>query len=308
MAKKAPRRTAQRIQDAALALFNRYGEPNVSTSQIAGELGISPGNLHYHYPAKDGLINSLFEQYQLALAGLLPAAADVRDVEDAWFFLHSLFERIWQYRFLYRDLNLLLSRNRRLESGIQQALRDQTAALQALLQGLRRHGAVQVEPDDDAGLATRQVVLLSYWLSFEYARDPRHALEPEGVQAAVLRGAGHALGLLLPYLVPAQQAHLRQLLLAYESPDPPEPRMSDLKARFEAAVADSKNLSERPDNMTLLKIYALYKQATQGDPTEPRPGFSDMVGRAKWDAWNALKGKSADEAMQDYIALIESLG
>ena len=84
--------------------------------------------------------------------------------------------------------------------------------------------------------------------------------------------------------------------------------MSDLKTRFEAAVADSKNLSERPDNMTLLKLYALYKQATQGDPSEPRPGMSDMVARAKWDAWNKLKGKSADEAMQDYIELVESLG
>ncbi|KRI01769.1 acyl-CoA-binding protein [Curvibacter sp. PAE-UM] len=83
--------------------------------------------------------------------------------------------------------------------------------------------------------------------------------------------------------------------------------MSDLKARFEAAIAASKDLSERPDNMTLLKIYALYKQASSGAPTDPRPGFSDMVGRAKWDAWNALKDKSQDEAMQDYIALIESL-
>lgn len=83
--------------------------------------------------------------------------------------------------------------------------------------------------------------------------------------------------------------------------------MSDLQARFEAAVAESKNLSERPDNMTLLKIYALYKQASSGDPTEPRPGFSDMVGRAKWDAWNALKGKSTDTAMQEYIDLIDSL-
>jgi acyl-CoA-binding protein len=83
--------------------------------------------------------------------------------------------------------------------------------------------------------------------------------------------------------------------------------MSDLPSRFQAAVAASKELSERPDNMTLLKIYALYKQASQGAPTDPRPGFSDMVGRAKWDAWNALKDKSQDEAMQDYIDLIESL-
>ncbi len=83
--------------------------------------------------------------------------------------------------------------------------------------------------------------------------------------------------------------------------------MSDLKTQFEAAVAESKNLSERPDNATLLKIYALYKQATAGDNADKKPGFGDMVGRAKWDAWNNLKGTSTDEAMQQYVDLIESL-
>lgn len=83
--------------------------------------------------------------------------------------------------------------------------------------------------------------------------------------------------------------------------------MSDLNARFDAAVAQSKKLSERPDNSTLLKLYGLYKQATAGDVTEKKPGFSDMVGRAKWDAWNGLKGRSSDEAMQQYIDLVESL-
>ena len=83
--------------------------------------------------------------------------------------------------------------------------------------------------------------------------------------------------------------------------------MSDLKTRFEAAVANSKNLSERPDNATLLKIYALYKQASSGDNADKKPGFGDMVGRAKWDAWNGLKGTTADAAMQQYIDLIESL-
>ncbi len=83
--------------------------------------------------------------------------------------------------------------------------------------------------------------------------------------------------------------------------------MADLKAQFEAAVANSKNLSERPDNATLLKIYALYKQASAGDNTEKKPGFSDMVGRAKWDAWNGMKGTSSDDAMQQYVDLIESL-
>ena len=83
--------------------------------------------------------------------------------------------------------------------------------------------------------------------------------------------------------------------------------MSDLNAAFEAAVANSKNLSERPDNATLLKIYGLYKQATTGDVAEKKPGFGDMVGRAKWDAWNALKGTSQDDAKQQYVDLIESL-
>jgi acyl-CoA-binding protein len=83
--------------------------------------------------------------------------------------------------------------------------------------------------------------------------------------------------------------------------------MSDLKAKFEAAVANSKKLTERPDNATLLKIYALYKQASTGDNTEKKPGFGDMVGRAKWDAWNGFKGTSANDAMQQYIDLIESL-
>lgn len=83
--------------------------------------------------------------------------------------------------------------------------------------------------------------------------------------------------------------------------------MADLKAAFESAVANSKNLSERPDNATLLKIYGLYKQATTGDNTDKKPGFGDMVGRAKWDAWNSVKGTSKDDAMQSYIDLIESL-
>jgi diazepam-binding inhibitor (GABA receptor modulating acyl-CoA-binding protein) len=83
--------------------------------------------------------------------------------------------------------------------------------------------------------------------------------------------------------------------------------MSDLQTKFDEAVANSKNLSERPDNATLLKIYALYKQATAGDNGEKKPGFGDMVGRAKWDAWNGVKGTSKDDAMQQYVDLIESL-
>lgn len=83
--------------------------------------------------------------------------------------------------------------------------------------------------------------------------------------------------------------------------------MADLRAEFEAAVANSKKLTERPDNATLLKIYGLYKQATAGDNNEAKPGFGDMVARAKWEAWNKMKGTSSDEAMRQYVELINSL-
>ncbi|EXI73295.1 MAG TPA: acyl-CoA-binding protein [Candidatus Accumulibacter phosphatis] len=83
--------------------------------------------------------------------------------------------------------------------------------------------------------------------------------------------------------------------------------MSDLKAQFEAAVANSKTLPERPDNASLLKLYALYKQAGDGDVSGRRPGFTDMVGRAKFDAWAALQGTAGEDAMQQYIALVEQL-
>jgi diazepam-binding inhibitor (GABA receptor modulating acyl-CoA-binding protein) len=83
--------------------------------------------------------------------------------------------------------------------------------------------------------------------------------------------------------------------------------MSDLTAKFEAAVTNSKNLNERPDNATMLKLYALCKQGTSGDNADKKPGFSDMVGRAKWDAWNGIKGTDSDTAKQQYIDLVDSL-
>ncbi|MGY8905375.1 MAG: TetR/AcrR family transcriptional regulator [Burkholderiales bacterium] len=218
MAKKAPRRTAERILEVSLDLFNRFGEPNVSTTLISAELRISPGNLYYHYPAKDELINALFRRYEQELGPLLNAADGVRNVEDAWFFMHTLFELIWANRFLYRDLNDLLSKNRLLETHFQQVLKNKTRAVKTLLDGMRRAGAVQIDSREMEATATSMVVVLTYWLSFEYVRDPRRALEAETAQLALLRGAQHVLHLLVPYLEPGQRAHLLGLVDAYCTP------------------------------------------------------------------------------------------
>jgi len=216
--KKKPRRTAERILEVTLELFNRFGEPNVSTTLISAELGISPGNLYYHYPAKDELINTLFDRYEHALTELLRAADDVKNVEDAWLFFHMLFELIWQHRFLYRDLNDLLSKNRRLETHFQFVLKNKNRAVQAVLDGLSRGNAVRIAPGDVEPVATAMVVVLTYWLSFEYVRDPRRALEPAEAGAALLRGAYHVLSLLLPYLAAEQRDHLHALVGRYQRP------------------------------------------------------------------------------------------
>ncbi len=218
MTRKAPRRTAERIAETTLALFNRFGEPNVSTTQISAELNISPGNLYYHYPSKDELINTLFDQYARTLTELLAAANDVRDVEDAWFLLHSLFELIWQYRFFYRDLNHLLSRNRHRAGN---ALPRHPAAQEAGAGHAGRHltAGSGVAPADERArdaLAANLVVLLTWWLSYEYVLNPRQALEPQNAEGALLRGAWHGLGLLVPYLDPGPRAHLQALLAAYD--------------------------------------------------------------------------------------------
>jgi AcrR family transcriptional regulator len=215
MAKKAPRRTAERILEVTLDLFNRFGEPNVSTTLISSELNISPGNLYYHYPAKDELVNALFNRYETALHELLDAAPGVRDIEDAWFFMHTVFELVWAYRFLYRDLNDLLSKNRLLETHVKDVLLHKTTAFRALLDGLNHSKILTMDASQREMTATHMVVMLTWWLSYEYVRDPRHALEPQSAQQSLLKGAKHVLGFLSPYTAGEHQAHLAKLLAAY---------------------------------------------------------------------------------------------
>ena len=212
---KPPRRTAERILDVTLELFNRFGEPNVSTTVISAEMKISPGNLYYHYPAKETLVNGLYARYEAALEELLGAADNVRNVEDAWLFVHMLFELIWSYRFLYRDLNDLLSKNRLLETSFQRVLVDKNRAVRALVDGLEAGGAMTIDARDAGTVAESMVALLTYWLSYEYVRDPRHALEPDAAAHSLARGASHVLALLIPYLDETSREHLRGLAARY---------------------------------------------------------------------------------------------
>ena len=212
MAKKAPRRTAERILDVSLELFNRFGEPNVSTTLISAELSISPGNLYYHYQAKDDLINRLFDRYEQNLNPLLSASGEVRDVAQAWRFIHALFELIWQYRFLYRDLNDLLSKNRRIEVQFQAVLLNKNHAIMTMLKSLSQASVLSMDSSETDSTATSMVVILSYWLNFEYVRNPRQALEPQNAHAALQRGVNQVLNLLHSYLEKTHRAELKVLV------------------------------------------------------------------------------------------------
>jgi AcrR family transcriptional regulator len=218
MAKKAPRRTAERILEVTLGLFNRFGEPNVSTTLISNELGISPGNLYYHYPAKDELVNALFTRYKAELLELLVSAPEVQNLEDAWFFIHHLMERVWTHRFIYRDLNDLLSRNRRLESEMKEVLLHKDTAFQVLLARLTQAGLLDMEEIDRRATASHMVLQSTWWLSYAYVLQPRSALEDDNGPRAMVDAAQSMLTLCKPYAQGPGRKHLQALLARYARP------------------------------------------------------------------------------------------
>jgi hypothetical protein len=152
------------------------------------------------------------------MLALLDAAPDVRDIEDTWFFLHSLFEQVWSHRFLYRDLNNLLSGNRHLETHFHAVLERKTHAFRLMLESLSAAGLMRIGPDSVETLSASMSVMVTYWLSYEYVRNPRQALEPASAGLALTRGAQHVLALLTPYMASQDlQDHLQRLTAAYSA-------------------------------------------------------------------------------------------
>lgn len=216
MERKPPRRTRERILDLSLRLFNDFGEPNVNTTLIAEEMNISPGNLYYHFKNKDDIINCVFQQFEREIDQLLAVPADRSpNVEDAWLFLHVLFELIWKYRFFYRDLNNLLANNRTLELKFKQLLAQKVKVARLLCDGLVRAGELQANAREIDALATNMVVVATYWLSYSYVLDPRRFNEPEVVGAALQRGCYQVMSLTAPYLTGASRELFEKLAGEY---------------------------------------------------------------------------------------------
>ena len=250
MTAKRPRRTAERILDVTLAMFNRFGEPNVSTSQLCGELGISPGNLFYHHPTRDALVAGLFVRYQheleQALVGQLaveappssatsaapsanagtdtgePPPETTETPEAPWWheaspalsrlahLADALAHTAWVYRFLFRDLSDLVSRHRVLEEGLPPLLRRQAQALLDALRALSWRG-----PEvDDAALAVwtgHMLASLTGSTGLDGALDAREHLRQTGPHAVDV-AVGRALALLRPSLAEPDAGVLGQHL------------------------------------------------------------------------------------------------
>jgi Bacterial transcriptional repressor len=132
---------------------------------------------------------------------MLALPADRRpNIEDVWLYLHLMFELVWRYRFFYRDLNDLLSRNRKLEVQFKRILAHQIQIAQRLCEGLRSDGALEAGDLEINALATNMVVVATYWLSYEYVRNPRKYAEQQSTADALARGCYQVLSLVGPYL------------------------------------------------------------------------------------------------------------
>jgi AcrR family transcriptional regulator len=216
MQRKPPRRTRERILELSLRMFNAQGEPNVTTSAIADEMNISPGNLYYHFRNKDDIVNALFEQYEREIDALLDLPARRRaDVEDAWLFLHLLFETIWRHRFVYRDLTDLLTRNRRVETHFKGIVERKIRAARSLCEGLAEAGQLRAGDFEIDALATNMVVVATWWLSYEYVRNARRFGEPGHESAALARGAFQVMALTGAHLAGDARALFERLAREY---------------------------------------------------------------------------------------------
>ena len=213
--KKRPRRTRERILETALALFNRHGEPSITTAHIADEMGISPGNLYYHFRNKDEIIGELFAAFEARVLPLLAAPAGrAANVEDLWLVLHLLQEQMWGCRFLYRDLDELASRNRRIGARFGELLRRGTATVVELCRGMVAAGTMRATQAEIAALAENAVLVATYWQSFQ--RMQRFARQPEG-EVDFGHGAYQVLALIAPYLVGRDRKLLDRLSADYLS-------------------------------------------------------------------------------------------
>jgi len=212
--RKRPRRTRERILETSLALFNRFGEPHITTADIADEMNISPGNLYYHFRNKDQIIGELYAALEARQLPLFEAPTDrAPGVEDLWFMLHLLFETMWDYRFFYRDLLELTSRNRRVALRFAELTQRGENAVILLCRGMVEAGTMRASEREIAAVAQNVVIVATYWMSFQRTAHPAPPGRPSGDDSSMSleRAAYQVLALIAPFTIGPAHALIERL-------------------------------------------------------------------------------------------------
>jgi AcrR family transcriptional regulator len=201
-------RTRERVLSASLALFNERGEANVTTGIIADELNISPGNLYYHFRNKDQIVERLFERFEERISiGPPPPSPGPEAIEDLWLYLHLMFEAIGDYRFLYRNLDDIVGRNRRLREHFNRIVDAKIAAVTGLCGQLVASGLMKANPREIRALAENILVVATYWFNFRAIRARRGETDASDPGS----GAFQVMALVAPYLLGEARLHLESL-------------------------------------------------------------------------------------------------
>ncbi len=206
------KQTREKILDASLSMFNERGEPNVTTNHIADEISISPGNLYYHFRNKDDIVDKLFARYETQMdQALLVPQGRLPNLEDVWLQLHLVFECMWAFRFLYRDLVDILSRNRKLKQRFARILDRASVSAAAVLRGLSKAEILRATDDEIRATSENVLLVATFWINYNTVRS----VKPEQTQKELTHGIYQVMLLIAPFLRDAERAHLNTLALAY---------------------------------------------------------------------------------------------
>ncbi len=201
--------TRERIADAALALFNADGPHAVSTRHVASRLGISPGNLYYHFGNKEEIVLHLYERIEAQLEAILaPPAGREQTFDEVLGYLDAIFAHLWEFRFFYRELNSLLREVPGLKERYRELAGRVLARSRAIFAGMVEHGWMDATDEHLDLLATNAWIVLTQWFTHWQVVSRRRAIQSSDIR----EGIRHLVALFSPLLRPPQRRQVQRLL------------------------------------------------------------------------------------------------